>query len=66
FPEHLRGTAIGWTNSSSYLGAIGPAMGGLVLSAGFGPYGVFVLYGACAVLCLVIMTCFAVRTRHEL
>jgi AAHS family benzoate transporter-like MFS transporter len=66
FPEHLRGTAIGWTNSSSYLGAIGPAMGGLVLSAGFGPYGVFALYGASAVLCMVIMTCFAVRTRHEL
>ncbi|MEW2502733.1 MFS transporter [Amycolatopsis sp. NPDC047767] len=58
FPASARGTAMGWTNGMSYFGALGPVLGGTVL-AGSGPYGVFALYGASALLALVVITVFA-------
>lgn len=58
FPAAARGTAMGWTNGMSYFGALGPVFGGTVL-AGPGPYGVFALYGASALLALAVITVFA-------
>jgi AAHS family benzoate transporter-like MFS transporter len=58
FPAAARGTAMGWTNGMSYVGALGPVLGGVVL-AGSGPYGVFALYGVSALLALAVITVFA-------
>ncbi|MDJ1372623.1 MFS transporter [Gulosibacter molinativorax] len=59
FPAELRATALGWSNGSSYVGAIlGPTAGGLVLDSAFGANGVFVLYGisaACAAIAMVAL-----------
>lgn len=58
FPAAVRGTAMGWLNGMSYFGAFGPVFGGVVL-AGAGPYAVFALYGASALLALAVITTFA-------
>jgi AAHS family benzoate transporter-like MFS transporter len=58
FPAAARGTAMGWLNGMSYFGAFGPVLGGVVL-ADAGPYAVFALYGASALLALAVITVFA-------
>jgi AAHS family benzoate transporter-like MFS transporter len=64
FPSALRGTALGWSNGTSYIGAIAsPFTGGLFLSS-FGPYGVFFLYGASAVTAALVMTYFS-TVQHK-
>lgn len=65
FPAAIRGTTIGWTNGMSYFGALGPALGGVVLASAAGPYGVFVLYGVSALLALLVMTLLAARAATE-
>ncbi|MFI1166923.1 MFS transporter [Streptomyces sp. NPDC020801] len=65
FPAHMRGTALGWANSSSYVGALGPIAAGLLLQAGLGPYSVFLLYAVSAALCTAVMTTFAITTRRD-
>ena len=58
YPAAARGTAMGWTNGMSYIGALGPVLGGIVL-AGPGPYGVFALFGVSALVALIVITVFA-------
>lgn len=65
FPEQIRGTAIGWANGVSYFGAFGPIVGGLVLGSAAGPTGIFVLFGASAVLAFAATATFAAVTRRQ-
>lgn len=66
YPAPIRGTVLGWTNGISYIGAIGPIFGGLVIGSHLGAYGVFVLFGCSAFLVLVALTAFgAVTRRHD-
>ncbi|MBB5157198.1 MFS transporter [Saccharopolyspora phatthalungensis] len=64
FPAAIRGTAMGWTNSMSYLGAFGPLLGGLIIESSLGPYGVFVLFGCSACLAVLMLAVFAAVTRR--
>jgi AAHS family benzoate transporter-like MFS transporter len=64
YPAPIRGTVLGWTNGTSYIGAIGPIFGGLVIGSHLGAYGVFVLFGCSAVLVLVALTAFGAAARH--
>lgn len=65
YPAPIRGTVMGWSNGLSYVGAVGPVVGGLVIGSGLGAYGVFVLFGCSA--CIVVVTLLAlaraVRSR---
>ncbi|MET8767236.1 MFS transporter [Streptomyces sp. NPDC004658] len=65
YPAPIRGTVMGWSNGLSYIGAVGPVVGGLVIGSGLGAYGVFVLFGCSA--CIVVVTLLAlaraVRSR---
>jgi AAHS family benzoate transporter-like MFS transporter len=63
FPEYMRGTALGWANATSYVGALGPLTAGIFLDLGFGPYSVFALYGSSAALAAITMTVFARRPQ---
>lgn len=63
FPEYMRGTALGWANASSYVGALGPLAAGLLLDKGFGPHSVFTLYGGSALLAAIAMTVFGLRSK---
>lgn len=66
FPPQLRATALGWSNGTSYVGAIiGPTAGGLVLASSLGPVGVFVLYGASAALAAAAMLALAVVSAQR-
>jgi MFS transporter, AAHS family, benzoate transport protein len=60
FPEEIRATALGWSNGTSYVGAIvGPTAGGFVLGSAMGAVGVFVLYGISAAFAAIAMLALA-------
>jgi MFS transporter, AAHS family, benzoate transport protein len=66
FPEFMRGTALGWSNGISYVGALGPLTAGMLLDLGWGPYSVFTLYGTSAAIAAAAMAVFAVLPKaHE-
>ncbi|MFE4542332.1 MFS transporter [Arthrobacter sp. NPDC056727] len=51
---HSRGTILGLTNSMAFIGSfLGPVLGGTAFASG-GPAGIFTLYAATAVLCLLL------------
>ncbi|MBF6193641.1 MFS transporter [Nocardia sp. CDC186] len=53
FPLPVRATALGWSNSTSFVGAfLGPVVGGSAIAAG-GAHGVFSLFAASAAVCLI-------------
>lgn len=53
FPLPARGTALGWSNSTSFIGAfLGPTLGGISIQAG-GAHEVFRTFGMAAAVCLV-------------
>ncbi|MBV2358084.1 MFS transporter [Streptomyces sp. J2-1] len=65
FPASIRGTVLGWTNGMSYVGAIGPIAGGLVIGSHFGAYGVFVLFGVSACVVVVAVAAFTAVVRRR-
>ncbi|MET0450981.1 MAG: aromatic acid/H+ symport family MFS transporter [Mycobacterium sp.] len=66
FPEFMRGTALGWANGISYVGALGPLTAGMLLDLGFGPHSVFALYGTSAAIAAAAMAGFALLPKaHE-
>ncbi|QRP50149.1 MFS transporter [Amycolatopsis sp. FDAARGOS 1241] len=64
FPPAIRGTAMGWTNSTSYLGAVGPLLGGVIISSSLGAQGVFLVFGCSAVLAVLVLVAFTAVTRR--
>jgi AAHS family benzoate transporter-like MFS transporter len=51
---HSRGTILGLTNAMAFTGSfLGPVLGGTAFAAG-GPAGIFTLYSASAILCLIL------------
>ncbi|GGG26510.1 MFS transporter [Rhodococcoides trifolii] len=53
FPLPVRATALGWSNSTSFVGAfLGPVLGGSAIAVG-GAHGMFSVFGAAALFCLL-------------
>ncbi len=56
FPLPVRATALGWSNSTSFIGAfLGPVVGGTAIAVG-GAHGVFSVFAASAGICLIAVT----------
>jgi AAHS family benzoate transporter-like MFS transporter len=52
YPMPARAAALGWSNSTSFIGAfLGPALGGLSIAAN-GPHGIFTTFAVAAGVCL--------------
>jgi AAHS family benzoate transporter-like MFS transporter len=72
FPDHLRGTALGWGLGIGRIGAVAaPQVGGwlLALAGGANPSSNFLFFGLCAVvaavLLVVIWAVYGARASHE-
>lgn len=67
FPVQARATAMGWSNSTSFVGAfLGPVLGGTAIAAG-GPDRLFGTYGVAAAVCVTAVAALAIAersTRH--
>ncbi len=56
FPDHLRGTALGFGLGMGRIGAVAaPQVGGILLAAGLGVNSNFLLFGACAIVAAVML-----------
>lgn len=68
YPLPARAAAMGWSNSTSFVGAfLGPALGGLAIAAN-GPQGIFTTFAIAAAVCLAsLMGLFLVNrtSAHE-
>jgi AAHS family benzoate transporter-like MFS transporter len=57
YPQHVRGTALGFALGVGRIGAVAaPQVGGLLLAAGLGVGSNFLLFGGCAVVAAVLLT----------
>jgi MFS transporter, AAHS family, benzoate transport protein len=72
FPDHLRGTALGWGLGIGRIGAVAaPQVGGwlLALAGGADPTSNFLFFGSCAVVAaimlVVIWAVYGARASHE-
>ena len=66
FPLPVRATALGWSNSTSFIGAfLGPVVGGSAIAAG-GAHSVFLTFASSAAVCMAAVTAlfFADRAAH--
>ncbi|WP_416063151.1 MFS transporter [Rhodococcus indonesiensis] len=57
YPDHLRGTALGWALGVGRIGAVAaPQIGGLLLAAGLGANSNFILFGVSALIASLLLT----------
>ncbi|KAE8762840.1 MFS transporter [Georgenia thermotolerans] len=57
YPQHVRGTALGFALGVGRIGAVAaPQVGGLLLAAGLGVGSNFLLFGGCAVVAALLLT----------
>ncbi len=57
YPDHLRGTALGWALGVGRIGAVAaPQIGGWLLAAGLGANSNFVLFGVSALISALLLT----------
>ncbi len=57
YPDHLRGTALGWALGVGRIGAVAaPQIGGWLLAAGLGADSNFVLFGVSALISSLLLT----------
>ncbi|SNV15713.1 gentisate transporter [Rhodococcus rhodochrous] len=57
YPDHLRGTALGWALGVGRIGAVAaPQIGGWLLAAGLGAHSNFVLFGVSALISSLLLT----------
>ncbi|MFZ2175737.1 MAG: aromatic acid/H+ symport family MFS transporter [Rhodococcus sp. (in: high G+C Gram-positive bacteria)] len=57
YPDHLRGTALGWALGVGRIGAVAaPQIGGWLLAAGLGANSNFILFGASALVASLLLT----------
>lgn len=57
YPDHLRGTALGWALGVGRIGAVAaPQLGGWLLAAGLGANSNFVLFGISALISALLLT----------
>lgn len=66
YPNHMRGTALGWALGVGRFGAVAaPQFGGLLLAMGFGTNSNFLAFAGGALLAGVILAIIAVRSTRE-
>ncbi|UYP20949.1 aromatic acid/H+ symport family MFS transporter [Rhodococcus sp. Z13] len=68
YPDHLRGTALGWALGVGRIGAVAaPQIGGWLLAAGLGAHSNFVLFGVSALISSLLLTVIWKKfpARHE-
>lgn len=68
YPDHLRGTALGWALGVGRIGAVAaPQIGGWLLAAGFGANSNFLLFGVSALASSLLLTIIwkSFSPRHE-
>ncbi|GAA4672087.1 MFS transporter [Gordonia humi] len=62
YPDHLRGTALGWSLGVGRIGAVAaPQIGGWLLAAGLGANANFVLFGVSALIAAALLAVIARR-----
>lgn len=64
FPAAIRGTALGWTNGVSSVGAVGPLVGGLVIGSSQGARGMFLVFGLSAGLTVLMVLVLTLTARR--
>jgi AAHS family benzoate transporter-like MFS transporter len=63
YPLPVRAAALGWSNSTSFIGAfLGPVLGGAAIASG-GAHGVFSTFGTAAAVCLTAVVALFVADR---
>lgn len=67
YPNHMRGTALGWALGVGRLGAVAaPQVGGLLLAMGLGTNSNFIAFAVGALLAGVLLLIIALRSSREL
>ena len=67
YPNHMRGTALGWALGVGRLGAVAaPQIGGLLLAMGLGTNSNFIAFALGALVAGVLLLIIALRSSREL
>lgn len=67
YPNHMRGTALGWALGVGRIGAVAaPQVGGLLLAMGLGTNSNFIAFAAAALIAGVLLLIIAVRSSRQL
>ncbi|WP_043805699.1 MFS transporter [Paenarthrobacter aurescens] len=67
YPDHLRGTALGWALGTGRIGAvIAPQVGGLLLAAGLGVNSNFLAFAGAAAIAAVLLAAVGLKIKSKI
>ncbi|MDQ0865183.1 MFS transporter [Arthrobacter globiformis] len=67
YPDHLRGTALGWALGTGRIGAVAaPQVGGLLLAAGLGVSSNFLAFAGAAAIAAVLLAAVGLKLKSKL